>query len=180
MNATGEQGREGRAVVRREGLDLIARAGGRLGFVDLTEDLDALVKSAGVWEGACLAFCRHTTCALVINEWEDGALEDLRAHIDKTIPPSAYYAHDDHARRTQNLTPAERRNGAAHVAAMLMGGASLIVPVRRGGLHLGRWQRVILVELDEPKERSIAVQFLPSIVASPPMRRAEGVRVEAS
>ena len=180
MNARGEQGLEGRGVVWREGLDLTARADGRLGFVDLTDDLDAVVKDAGVWEGACLAFCKHTTCALVINEWEDGALEDLRGHIDKTIPPSAYYAHDDHTRRTQNLIPAERRNGPAHLAAMLMGGASLIVPVRRGGLHLGRWQRAILVELDEPKERSIAVQLLPSIVASPPLRRAEGVSVETS
>lgn len=180
MNARGEQGVDGRGVVFSEGLDLTARAEGRWGFVDLTDDLNRVVKDAGVWEGACLAFCRHTTCALVINEWEDGALEDLRAHIERTIPPSAYYAHDDHSRRTQNLIPAERRNGAAHVAAMLMGGASLIVPIRRGALHLGRWQRVILVELDEPKERSIAVQFLPSIVASPPLRRAHGVRVEAS
>lgn len=180
MNARGEQGLESRGAVWREGLDLTARADRRLGFVDLTDDLDRVAKDAGVWEGACLAFCRHTTCALVINEWEDGALEDLRAHIEKAIPPSAYYAHDDHTKRTQNITPAERRNGAAHVAAMLMGGASLIVPVRRGTLHLGRWQRVILVELDEPKERSIAVQFLSSIVAPPPLRRAEGVRVEAS
>ena len=172
MISRGEFGLDSPGVGLVDGIDLVARAERRLDFVDLTEQLEDAVEAAGIWEGACLAFCRHTTAALVINEWEDGALEDLRRYLDRLFPSHEYYAHDDLSRRTQNLTPAERRNGPAHVAAMFMGGASVTVPVRRARLHLGRWQRVILVELDEPKDRSIAVQFLPSVVLAPRLSRA--------
>lgn len=181
MNMRGEPyGVESPGTVMPDGVDLIARADRRLGFVDLTDYMDTSLSRAGIWDGACIAFSRHTTCALMINEWEDGALEDLRDRLQALVPLDDYYAHDDHARRTQNLMPAERRNGHAHVAQMLMGGTSLVIPVRRGRLLLGRWQRVILVELDHPKDRSIALQFLPSAVRSQPMRRVESVPAQAS
>lgn len=173
-------GTESPGTVTPDGMDLMARANRRLGFVDLTDHLETSLTRAGIWDGACVAFSRHTTCALLINEWEDGALEDLRDRIRWLFPPDDYYAHDDHSRRTQNLMPAERRNGQAHVAAMLMGGASLAIPVRRGRLMLGRWQRVILLELDHPKDRSVALQFLPSAVRADPLRRAENVSARAS
>ena len=164
----------------RQGNDLTVRAHTRLGFVDVTEELESATLEAGIWEGACLAFNRHTTCALLINEWEDGALDDLRRYIERLFPPDDYYAHDDLTRRTQNLMPGERRNGPAHVAAMFLGGSSVTIPIRRGRLDLGRWQRVMLVELDEPKDRSISVQFLSTAAAAPPLRRTETVRAQAS
>jgi secondary thiamine-phosphate synthase enzyme len=181
MNSTGEHyALENPGKVVPDGIDLIARADRRLGFVDLTDSLETSLSRAGIWDGACIAFSRHTTCALMINEWEDGALEDLRDRVQALIPLDDYYAHDDHTRRTQNLMPAERRNGHAHVAQMLMGGTSLAIPVRRGRLLLGRWQRVILMELDHPKDRSIALQFLPSAVRSQPVRRVESFPAQAS
>ena len=173
-------GVEGPGSVQADGQDLIARADRRLGFVDLTEHLELSLNREGIWDGACIAFSRHTTCALLINEWEDGALEDVRNRIESLFPPDDYYAHDDHDRRTQNLMPSERRNGQAHVAAMLMGGTSLAIPVRSGRLLLGRWQRVILVELDHPKNRSIALQFLPSAVRAHPVGRPVSVPARAS
>ena len=51
----------------------------RYAYVDLTEELERAIKDSGVTEGSAVAFCAHTTCALIINEWEDGALEDFRA-----------------------------------------------------------------------------------------------------
>lgn len=142
--------------------DFIVRADFRFGFVDVTDAIRERVELAGLTEGACVAFCRHTTCALLVNEWEDGAQEDFRRRIETLFPPDDYYAHDDLDVRTQNLVPNERRNGHAHVVQMLMGGTSVTLPVRGGDLLLGRWQRVALVELDHPKDRSIALQMLGS------------------
>ena len=151
------------AIVLREGVtDLAVRAPARFAVVDLTEHVRRRVEEAGLHEGICVAFTRHTTCALAISEWEDGALEDFRRRLQALFPPDDYYAHDDLDRRTQNLVPGERRNGHAHVAQMLMGGSSLSIPVRGGRLLLGRWQRVLLVELDHPKTRSVALQLLGS------------------
>lgn len=129
----------------------------RRGFADLTEELVRAVKDSGVTEGCAVAFCTHTTATLVINEWEDGALDDVRARLDALVPADAYYAHDDMDRRTQNLEDEhERQNGRSHVAQMLLGGSSHAIPVTAGKPLLGRWQRLILVELDEHREREIA------------------------
>jgi secondary thiamine-phosphate synthase enzyme len=128
----------------------------RLSFVDLTEDLRRAIKDSGVTDGCAVAFCVHTTAALVINEWEDGALEDFRARLEDLVPPDVSYSHDDLERRTQNLQdPHERPNGRSHVAQMLMGGSSHAIPVTGGEPLLGTWQRLMLVELDEPKTRRI-------------------------
>ncbi len=128
----------------------------RLEFMDLTEEFERAVKDSGVTEGCAVAFCVHTTAALVINEWEDGALEDFRARLEALVPDGVAYSHDDLERRTQNLQEGhERPNGRSHVAQMLMGGSSHAIPVRGGKPMLGRWQRLMLIELDEPKERTV-------------------------
>ncbi len=128
----------------------------RYAYLDLTEDLERAIKDSGVTEGAVVAFCAHTTCALLINEWEDGALEDFRNRMLHLVPDDLYYAHDDLARRTQNLDEShERRNGPSHVKAMLLSASSHAIPVSAGEPTLGRWQRLILFEMDEPKDRRV-------------------------
>ncbi|HEX6230228.1 MAG TPA: secondary thiamine-phosphate synthase enzyme YjbQ [Actinomycetota bacterium] len=131
-------------------------ASARYTFLDLTEELERAIKDAGVTDGAVVAFCAHTTCALLINEWEDGALEDFRNRMLHLVPDDVYYAHDDLGRRTQNLAEShERRNGPSHVKAMLLSATSHAIPVTAGEAMLGRWQRLILFEMDEPKERQV-------------------------
>jgi secondary thiamine-phosphate synthase enzyme len=104
-----------------------------------------------------VAFCPHTTCTLLINEWEEGALSDFRDRLEALVPDDDYYAHDDMERRTQNLQEAhERQNGHAHVKQMLMSATSHAIPVAAGEPLLGRWQRLLLLELDDPKERQVA------------------------
>lgn len=130
----------------------------RHGVVDLTDDLRRAIKDAGVTQGCAVAFCSHTTAALVVNEWEDGVHDDLRARLSRLLPDGEYYAHDDMERRTQNVQEDhERPNGRAHVSAMLLGGTSHAIPVGDGEPMLGRWQRLFLLELDEPRDRDVLV-----------------------
>lgn len=128
----------------------------RHAFVDLTDELRRAIKDAGVTDGCVVAFCAHTTCALLVNEWEDGALEDFRRRVQSIVPADVYYAHDDLERRTQNLQEGhERANGQAHVTQMLLGATSHAVPVAAGEPMFGQWQRLLLLELDEPKDRQV-------------------------
>lgn len=128
----------------------------RYGFVDLTDDLRRAIKDSGVTEGCAVAFCAHTTCTLLVNEWEDGALDDMRSRLQALVPGGLYYAHDDLERRTQNLQEGhERANGQAHVTQMIVGGSSHAIPVVAGEPAFGQWQRLLLVELDEPRERTV-------------------------
>jgi secondary thiamine-phosphate synthase enzyme len=142
--------------VRSRTTTIEVTASERYGYLDLTEDLQRAVKDAGVTEGAAIAFCEHTTAALLINEWEDGALADFRRHLTELVPHDGiYYAHDDFDVRTQNMHEDERKNGHAHVKAMLLSATSHSIPVVSGEPAMGRWQRLIFLELDEPKERRI-------------------------
>jgi secondary thiamine-phosphate synthase enzyme len=128
----------------------------RYAFLDLTDELRRAVKDAGVTEGAAIAFCAHTTCALLINEWEEGAMADFRRHLTTVVPDDGvYYQHDDFGVRTQNMHDDERANGHAHVKAMLLSATSHAIPVIAGEPGLGTWQRLILFEMDEPRERRV-------------------------
>ncbi|HEU5002753.1 MAG TPA: secondary thiamine-phosphate synthase enzyme YjbQ [Actinomycetota bacterium] len=131
---------------------------GRLDVVDVTEDLERAVKDSGVTEGCAVAFCAHTTCTLVLGEFEDGLLEDFRKRLDALAPTDSYYAHDDLTRRYQNVGDWEEPvNGHSHIAHMLMGGASHTIPVGAGRPLLGRWQRLMLVELDGARTRDVVL-----------------------
>jgi secondary thiamine-phosphate synthase enzyme len=128
----------------------------RYAYLDLTEELQRAIKDSGVTDGAAIAFCAHTTCALLINEWEEGAMEDFRNRMLHLVPEDVYYAHDDLDRRTQNLEEShERRNGHSHVKSMLLSASSHAIPVAAGEPVFGRWQRLILFEMDEPKGRQV-------------------------
>jgi secondary thiamine-phosphate synthase enzyme len=131
---------------------VVVRPAGRGAYVDLTDELQRAIKDAGVTEGCAVVFCAHTTAALLINEWEEGAMADFRTRLETLVPGDVDYAHDDLTRRTQNLEEThERPNGRSHVGQMLLGQTSHAIPVAQGEPMLGRWQRLMLIELDEPK-----------------------------
>jgi secondary thiamine-phosphate synthase enzyme len=128
----------------------------RLDVIDVTEELERAVKDSGVTEGCAVAFCAHTTATLVLGEFEDGLIEDFRKRLNELAPPGIYYAHDDLSRRTQNIGDWEEPiNGHSHIAHMIMGGASHTIPVGAGRPLLGRWQRLLLVELDGARTREL-------------------------
>jgi secondary thiamine-phosphate synthase enzyme len=142
---------------------LTVRPEERYAFLDLTDDLRRAIKDAGVTDGMAVVFCAHTTCALLINEWEDGALQDFRRHLTELIPhDGVYYRHDDFELRTQNMHPDERKNGHAHVKSMFLSATSHAIPVAAGEPVLGTWQRLIFFEMDEPKDRTITFQVIGS------------------
>jgi secondary thiamine-phosphate synthase enzyme len=151
MSSSGARGED----VTSTTIEVQVQAPHKESFVDITEDLVRAVKDSGVTEGCAVVFCRHTTCALIINEAEDGALDDLRVRLSALVPTEVSYGHDDFERRTQNMHADERRNGRAHVAQMIVGGTSHAIPISGGEPLLGTWQRLFLLELDDPKQRKI-------------------------
>ena len=132
----------------------------RFGWIDLTDDLHRAIKDSGVVDGCAMAFCAHTTCTMLINEWEDGALEDLEYRLEQLIPVAAYYAHDDLDVRTENIVEDESANAPTHIFHVIAGRASECIPVTEGELRLGDGQRILFVELDCSRQRRYFVQVL--------------------
>jgi secondary thiamine-phosphate synthase enzyme len=130
-----------------------------LEFVDVTERVTQCLAESGIQNGFAVVFSRHTTAGIRINEHEPLLLEDMARLLEALAPAEATYRHDDFTVRTVNLTENERVNGHSHCRSLLLG-ASETVPVAAGRLLLGRWQRILLVELDGPLPRELVIQLV--------------------
>ena len=122
--------------------------------VDLTDQLEQFLRRTGLRRGILVVHTLHTTTAVLVNEQEPLLHGDLFRQLERLAPRDLAYDHDDSARRVVNRTDAERTNGHAHCRAMLLG-STVSLPIVDGRLVLGRWQRVLFVELDGPQERTV-------------------------
>ena len=105
---------------------------------DLTEQIAVIVNSSGIKTGLMHVFNVGSTAALGTIEFEPGLQRDLPAILDKLIPPSRSYGHE----QTWHDC-----NGHSHLQATLLG-PSLMVPIAEGKLMLGTWQQVFHLECD--------------------------------
>ena len=112
----------------------------RLDIVDVTDRVAAAVEG----EGTATVFVDHTTAGVVINEAEPRLLDDMRTFLSDLVPDEGW-RHDE-----------LDGNADSHLRAMLLG-PSATVPVVDGDLSLGRWQSVLLMECDGPRERTVRV-----------------------
>jgi len=129
----------------REGIDIF----------DITPQVVELLESTSIRNGQVLVFSQHTTIALTINENEERLWEDIRVYLKKLAPPENRYLHNDlHLR---DVPPDEPINAHSHLMAIALS-TSEVIPVVGGKLGLGRWQSLLLLELDGPRSRRVLVQ----------------------
>ncbi len=129
--------------------------GGGEEFWDLTDMARAVTRRSGVRHGQLTVYSPHTTTSIVVNESETGFLNDFRRLIGTLVPEDARYEHDDHDLRTENLQEDEFINGHSHCRQLLVGSASVTIPVVDGELLIGTWQRVLFAELDQARDRRV-------------------------
>jgi secondary thiamine-phosphate synthase enzyme len=136
------------------------KTGGRLDALDITEEVVDVVRSSGVVKGSVLVFSPHTTCCVLIAP--PGAQTSLRLAdaMEALAPANGYYAHDDLAIRTENLTEDEPPNAPAHLFNVFAGRTSECIPIIDGRLTLGDGQRVLFVELDSSRKRRYLLQVV--------------------
>lgn len=113
-------------------------------IIDIT---DAIEREIGEHTGLCHLFLLHTTAALATADLDPGTDLDMLDAFEALIPKLNY-------RHPHN--PAHVPD---HILSTLLG-TSLLVPVKNGGIVLGTWQRVVLVELDGPRERKIVISLM--------------------
>jgi secondary thiamine-phosphate synthase enzyme len=130
-------------------------------FIDITDDVLEAVERSQVRNGNVVVYSPHTTCAVVINERENGFLEDFRELMELLVPGvTRRYRHDDMSVRTENIEDdtAEFPNGHSHCRAALLSSTSQTIPIVDGRIMLGVWQKVFFCELDRSRPRKVFVQ----------------------
>jgi secondary thiamine-phosphate synthase enzyme len=126
-----------------------------VGVVDLTARVEQFLGRVGLEAGWVNVQTRHTTTGICVNENEPLLIGDLVALLERLAPRGAGYAHDELDRRA-DAAPDERPNGHSHAKAALLRTAETL-NVASGRLQLGRYQRVLFVELDGPRPREVSL-----------------------
>ncbi|MGH2769345.1 MAG: secondary thiamine-phosphate synthase enzyme YjbQ [Actinomycetota bacterium] len=126
--------------------------------IDITPNVEKAIITTGIEEGYALVYSPHTTCAIVVNERESGLLADIRSTLERLVPRSETYLHDDFKIRTENMHEGESKNAHSHLRQLIGGRTSEYIAVGEGSLLLGQWQRVMFIELDRAREREVLIQ----------------------
>ncbi len=119
-------------------------------ILDITDLVQKVIGNASsVKNGLCHIFTLHTTAAVTTADLDPGTDLDMLDAFEHMVPKLNY-------RHPHN--PAHVPD---HILSSIIG-PGIFVPVVNGELLLGTWQRVILIELDGPRERKVAISPIKS------------------
>jgi secondary thiamine-phosphate synthase enzyme len=123
----------------------------RMGFVNITPQVEAALRESGVREGLVLVNAMHITASVFINDDERGLHEDFRRWLEGLAPhaPTSAYRH--------NATGED--NGDAHLKRQVMG-REVVVAVSGGRLDFGPWEQIFYGEFDGLRRKRVLVKII--------------------
>lgn len=148
-------------------------------FITITQQVEEAIAASGVHMGTVTIQSHHTTASIWVNEDEKnligpnqklGYTSDLSRVLDRFADPEEDFGHNDvrdarnpKGKRDTHLCDAdscgivhECINGHAHAQAMILP-CSVTMIVENGKLVKGRWQQIMLIELDHDRERQVTI-----------------------
>jgi secondary thiamine-phosphate synthase enzyme len=128
-------------------LHLTIRTRGKRQILDITEQIETHLRKKHATDGICYLNVLHTTAAITTADLDPGTDLDMLDAFEAMMPKLKYR----HPHNPEHVPD--------HIMSTILGSA-LTIPVESGSLVLGTWQRVILVELDGPRERNLVLNFL--------------------
>jgi len=124
--------------------ELPVRTRQREEFINITAEVQRIVRESGVEEGVCTVYVPHTTAAVTINEGADpSVVRDVLDKLHGLVPPGDRYHHLE-------------GNSDAHIKSTLVGASERVI-VHGGRLMLGTWQAIFFCEFDGPRSRRVWV-----------------------
>ena len=123
----------------------------RVGFVNLTPQVEAAVAASGVREGLCLVNAMHITASVFVNDDERGLHQDFTRWLEELAPhePRSAYRH--------NLTGED--NGDAHLKRQVMG-REVVVAITDGELDFGPWEQIFYGEFDGQRKKRVLIKII--------------------
>lgn len=131
--------------------DLKVKSNRENDMIDITTQTLELVKNSGIRNGNVTIFVSGSTAALTTIEFEPGLKRDFPEMLERIAPTDIDYGHEQMW---------HDGNGHSHVKASLIG-PSLTIPFTDSRLLLGRWQQIVMIELDtRARDRNLILQIL--------------------
>ena len=121
----------------------------RYEMVHITPQVEEIVRRSGIEDGFCFVSPMHITAAIYVNDNEEGLIEDIGEWLEKLAPAWSGYKHHQTG----------EDNADAHLKALLLHHETTL-PVTKGRLDLGTWQRIFYAEFDGQRRKRIIVKLL--------------------
>ena len=119
-------------------------------FINITGEVEDLLRESGIKEGLCLVNAMHITASVFINDDESGLHHDFDVWLEKLAPhePVSGYRHN-----TGEI------NADAHLKRSIMG-REVVVAVTEGRLHFGPWEQIFYGEFDGQRRKRVLVKII--------------------
>ena len=119
-------------------------------FINITGEVDNLLRESGIKEGICLVNAMHITSSVFINDDEGGLHHDFDVWLEKLAPhePVSSYRHNS-----------GETNADAHLKRQIMG-REAVVAVTGGKLHFGTWEQIFYGEFDGQRRKRVLVKII--------------------
>ena len=118
-------------------------------YINITDDVEKILHTSGIMEGMILVSAMHITASVYVNDAESGLIQDIDEWLEKLAPFNKNYRHH----RTGES------NGDSHLKSLLMH-HEVIVPVTKGKLDFGPWQRIYYAEFDGRRAKRVIVKVM--------------------
>jgi len=120
-------------------------------FINITREVEDLLRESGIKEGLCLVNAMHITASVFINDNESGLHHDFDVWLEKLAPhePISSYRHNNTG----------EDNADAHLKRSVMG-REVVVAVTGGKLHFGPWEQIFYGEFDGQRRKRVLVKII--------------------
>ena len=123
----------------------------RMGFTNITPQVEGTLRESGIREGLCLVNAMHITASVFINDDEGGLHRDYAKWLEELAP------HEPVSRYLHNRTGED--NGDAHLKRQVMG-REVVVAVTEGKLDFGPWEQIFYGEFDGRRRKRVLVKII--------------------
>ena len=124
----------------------------RMGFENITSQVEQAVQSSGVQEGIALVNAMHITASVFINDDESGLHADYKKWLEQLAP------FDESPQRYAHNRTGED-NADAHMKRQIMG-REVVVAITAGRLDLGPWEQIFYGEFDGRRNKRVLIKIL--------------------
>jgi secondary thiamine-phosphate synthase enzyme len=118
-------------------------------YVHITPQVEKILNNSGITDGIVLVSAMHITAGVYVNDNESGLIEDIDTWLEKLAP----FKRDYHHHQTGE------DNGDSHLKALLIH-HEVIIPITKGRLDFGRWQRIFYAEFDGQRDKRVIVKVM--------------------
>ena len=123
----------------------------RRGYINITPQVEEIVRKSGVKEGLVLCNAMHITASVYINDDESGLLDDYDDWLEELAP------HEPISKYRHNRTGED--NADAHLKRQLMG-REVTIAITNGKLDLGPWEQVFYAEFDGRRQKRALIKVI--------------------